>query len=199
MPNDASHLSGNDYVGFKLDIAKDNGLTVGRIFAHGHSESVLTLQIAPGVYNEQALVALDRLLDAFGQRGLKLILTFADNWKEVDSRAAYARWAGLDRGSFYTDETIRTWYKNHISTIVNRENTVNQVVYKDDPTIFAWNLMNEPRCDCIIENFSDACEKPCADNLQVKYPILTGREFVDVRHGLKRCLCFSRRKIHCIW
>ena len=25
-------------------------------------------------------------------------------------------------------------------------NTISGVMYRDDPTIFAWNLMNEPRC-----------------------------------------------------
>jgi mannan endo-1,4-beta-mannosidase len=30
--------------------------------------------------------------------------------------------------------------------VVGRVNSVNGLRYRDDPTIFAWNIMNEPRC-----------------------------------------------------
>jgi mannan endo-1,4-beta-mannosidase len=37
-------------------------------------------------------------------------------------------------------------YKDHVSTLLNRVNTVNGRVYKNDPTILSWELINEPRC-----------------------------------------------------
>lgn len=30
--------------------------------------------------------------------------------------------------------------------ILTRANTINGLSYKDDPSIFAWELINEPRC-----------------------------------------------------
>jgi mannan endo-1,4-beta-mannosidase len=36
-------------------------------------------------------------------------------------------------------------YKRHIEKIVNRVNTVNEIKYKEDSTIFSWQLANEPQ------------------------------------------------------
>ena len=37
-------------------------------------------------------------------------------------------------------------YKDWLKVLVLRVNTVNGRVYAQDPTIFAWDLINEPRC-----------------------------------------------------
>lgn len=50
---------------------------------------------------------------------------------------------------FYTDESIRgkidEIYKANIETIINRRNTINGVIYSQDPAILAWELCNEPQ------------------------------------------------------
>ena len=57
----------------------------------------------------------------------------------------YVQWAGgsgiLD---FFSNPTIIGWYQNNMKTIVGRRNSITGVVYKDDPAIFGWELINEP-------------------------------------------------------
>src|SRR5207237_2175157 len=51
-----------------------------------------------------------------------------------------------DLDQFYTDPTIRKWYKDWIAHLLNRTNTYTGLQYKDDATILGWELANEPRC-----------------------------------------------------
>lgn len=37
-------------------------------------------------------------------------------------------------------------YKAYVKTVINRVNTINGRTYGNDPTIFAWDLLNEARC-----------------------------------------------------
>lgn len=48
---------------------------------------------------------------------------------------------------FFTDADSKRIYKENVKYTIMRKNTVNGRVYKDDPTIFAWGLLNEPRCE----------------------------------------------------
>ena len=36
-------------------------------------------------------------------------------------------------------------YKDHLRYFVNRVNTITGIVYRDDPTIFAWNRAHYPQ------------------------------------------------------
>ncbi|HEX6469908.1 MAG TPA: cellulose binding domain-containing protein [Streptosporangiaceae bacterium] len=101
------------------------------------------------VYNTGAngLQALDRMIADAAQHNIKLILPFTNNWKDFGGMDQYVTWYGLQfHDQFYTDARIKQDYKNWITTLLNRTNTVTGVKYKDDPTIFAWELANEPRC-----------------------------------------------------
>lgn len=52
--------------------------------------------------------------------------------------------AGADKELFYTSPTIRASYMAYVKAIILRTNTLTGLAYKDDPTILAFELMNEP-------------------------------------------------------
>lgn len=48
---------------------------------------------------------------------------------------------------FFTDENAIRYYLQNAETIMNRQNTITNLAYNEDPTIMAWNLINEGRCE----------------------------------------------------
>ncbi len=44
---------------------------------------------------------------------------------------------------FYSNPVTRRLYREHLEKLATRRNTITGVVYRDDPTIFGWELMNE--------------------------------------------------------
>jgi mannan endo-1,4-beta-mannosidase len=100
-------------------------------------------------YNDgpDGLQRLDYVLYRARQAGIKLIIPFTNNWGDFGGMDQYVRWAGKAyHDDFYTDAQIRGWYKDWISHVLNRVNTLTGVAYKDDPTVMTWELANEPRC-----------------------------------------------------
>ncbi len=103
-------------------------------------------------YNEGAekndgLVRLDYALAKAAENDVKLVLVLTNNWKEFGGMNQYLKWFGLNyHHEFYTDAKAKQAYKSYAAHLINRVNTITKVAYKDDPTIFAWELANEPRC-----------------------------------------------------
>lgn len=100
-------------------------------------------------YNDgpSGLEKLDYVIAKAREKGLRLVIPFTNNWADFGGMDQYVQWAGLDHhDDFYTDGRIRQWYKDYISHLLNRTNTITGVKYKNDPTIMMWELANEPRC-----------------------------------------------------
>ena len=54
--------------------------------------------------------------------------------------------AGKDILDFYSDPKTRALYKLNIWGLLRRVNPLTGLAPKDDPTIFSFNIINEPRC-----------------------------------------------------
>jgi mannan endo-1,4-beta-mannosidase len=143
-----------------LDKAAANGFDVVRTWAWfdvpsvaaGQADKHVYFQYWDGTkpaYNDGAdgLQKLDYVVAAAGERGLKLVLPLTNNWSDFGGMDQYVGWAGGSyHGDFYTNPTIRKWFKGWINHLLNHTNSITGIKYKDDPTIMTWELANEPRC-----------------------------------------------------
>ncbi|KAI4301623.1 hypothetical protein L6164_034883 [Bauhinia variegata] len=130
--------------------ASHHGLNVARTWAFSDG-GYRALQVSPGSYSEQTFQGLDFVISEAGKYGVRLILSLVNNWHDYGGKNQYVQWA-KERGQyvnneddFFTHPIVKQYYKNHIKAVLTRKNKITGLTYKDDPTIFAWELMNEPR------------------------------------------------------
>ncbi|HID24699.1 MAG TPA: hypothetical protein EYP14_20190, partial [Planctomycetaceae bacterium] len=142
------------YVDEVIEDAANMGLNVLRTWAFNDGNGWNALQTAPGAYDETVFEGLDYVIHKAGDSGIRVLLPFVNYWEEYGGMDQYVAWDSLygdgsatERSDFYTDPDIRQWYKDYVHTVLNRVNTYTGIAYKDDPTIFAWELANEPRAE----------------------------------------------------
>ncbi|KAK4097309.1 glycoside hydrolase family 5 protein [Parathielavia hyrcaniae] len=81
----------------------------------------------------------DKVVKAAEKTGIKLLVALTNNWADYGGMDVYTvNLGGKYHDDFYTDPKIRKAFKRYVKAMVTR--------YKDSPTIFAWELANEPRC-----------------------------------------------------
>ena len=151
----------------ELDALKSIGVTNLRILVGSDGPEGIAykvepvLQLEPGVYNDTVLRGLDYLLAQMAERDLHAVLYFNNSWEWSGGYGQYLEWAGngkallpnvdgyenyVDHVSrFVKDEKAKEFYYNHVRNIVTRTNTVTGKPYIEDPTIFSWQIGNEPR------------------------------------------------------
>jgi hypothetical protein len=115
----------------------------------------------PGEWNEAELVFLDQVLAEAARNNLRVQLCLANWWRDTGGVTQYLRWAGVSGADddkypfginnekamqFYTNETARRLYREHLEKIAARRNSLTGVLYRDDPAIFGYELMNEGQC-----------------------------------------------------
>jgi mannan endo-1,4-beta-mannosidase len=114
-------------------------------------------------YNGELLNGLDFLLAEMGRRGMKAVITLNNFWEWSGGMVTYLYWSNgghyIDLGDpahpwpefadfsarFYASPRAVALYENYVATLVGRRNSVTGKPYRDDPTIMAWQLANEPR------------------------------------------------------
>lgn len=123
-----------------------------------------SLQPSPGQYNQAVLEGLDFLLDEMRKREMHAVVCLNNFWAWSGGMSQYRAWANgdtipypppVENGSwdefqkyssqFYNDKSANKLFEDHIRFIIDRKNSINGLNYKDDPTIMAWQLGNEPR------------------------------------------------------
>ncbi|KAG9099247.1 hypothetical protein FS749_001754 [Ceratobasidium sp. UAMH 11750] len=82
----------------------------------------------------------DEVVAAAKVAGIRLIVALTNNWADYGGMDVYVKQIknSANHDLFYTDSTVKAAFKKYIAAFVGR--------YKNDPTILAWELANEPRC-----------------------------------------------------
>ncbi|KAL9330500.1 hypothetical protein ACSQ67_000110 [Phaseolus vulgaris] len=147
----ASDPSQRNKVTSAFQVAANHGLSIARTWAFSDGGD-RPLQYSPGSYNEDMFLGLDFVISEARRYGTKLVLSLVNNYDNFGGKKQYVEWAKSEGQSlhseddFFTNPLVKGFYKNHIKSVLTRRNNFTGVVYKDDPTIMAWELMNEVRC-----------------------------------------------------
>ncbi len=96
-------------------------------------------------YNEDAFQCLDRVIAYAHDYNIRLIIPFiaSQSFGGIRGVDEFSTLSGKPKGSFWTDEEVKADFRHFLDYILNRRNTVNGLLYKDDPAILCWQLGNE--------------------------------------------------------
>ncbi|HZS60411.1 MAG TPA: sialate O-acetylesterase [Gemmatimonadaceae bacterium] len=121
------------------------------------------VQNAPGEYDETLLTGLDAVLAEMAKRDMRGVLVLNNFFQWSGGMAQYVNWATGDpipypehhghtwdefqnySARFYVTDKAQTQFERYVAALIARRNTITGVAYRDDPTIMAWQISNEPR------------------------------------------------------
>lgn len=88
---------------------------------------------------------VDSVIAEAGKRRLRLVIAFLDFWDYTGGAQQMRAWYGSrDKSTFFfSDPRTKRDYRTWVSHVVQRVNPLTGLAYRDDPTIMAWELMNE--------------------------------------------------------
>ena len=127
-----------------------DGVTVVRTWMFDH-ESWHGFEPAKNTMNDQEWAEFDYILYSAAQHGLRVIPTLENYWTAYGGVNTVLGWEGAstsNSGNFFNSSLCAGCladYEFYVNYALNRVNHYTGVAYKNDPTIFSWELMNEPR------------------------------------------------------
>jgi mannan endo-1,4-beta-mannosidase len=135
------------------------GVRVVRVWAfkEGGERGDDVYRVSPSDWNEAAFEHLDRVIVEAGRNQMFVQICLTNWWRDTGGVVQYLNWAGINSANdnlpfgidteqamlFYTNRKTIDLYKEHVRRIVLRRNSITGGLYRDDPTIFAYELMNE--------------------------------------------------------
>jgi len=105
-------------------------------------------QPVAGIMNEVRFENADYVIADAKVYHVRLIPVLVNNWTDYGGVQQYLNWTGQnpnDQDAFYTNPATVSLFKNYINHVITRKNTITGVSYSNDPTIAAWEIINEPR------------------------------------------------------
>lgn len=152
----------------ELDRLATLGVTNLRILA-ASEDSPLRNAVRPAfhdearTWNERCLEGLDFALAEMEKRGQRAVLYLSNFWEWSGGLMTYLAWTNGGQyvdiddsedpwskfadfaADFYVTPRAIAAYHDTVRALVCRKNKVTGLLYSEDPTIFAWQIANEPR------------------------------------------------------
>jgi hypothetical protein len=96
-------------------------------------------------YNEEAFRCLDLVIARCHEYDVRLIIPFiaSQSFGFVRGVDEFSTLSGKEKGSFWYDQEVKADFRHYLEFVLNRRNTVNGILYKEDPAILAWQFGNE--------------------------------------------------------
>lgn len=154
----------------ELDFLKANGVTNLRLMGGAEGSGPLNgvtrvgppLQPEQGNFDDETLEGLDLVLSEMAKRDMRAVIFISNNWEWSGGFQQYLIWNKVISeewltkkptwdelrdlvAKFYTCEACKAAYEKQAAYLLARTNGITKKRYVDDPTIFAWEIANEPR------------------------------------------------------
>ena len=143
---------------------------------HSANPPLLTIdgvQNLPVRLNEPAFEKMDYVIAAAADHGIKLILPLVNFEHEYCGMEWWVKHVtgSEDKHDFYTNDLVWKAYSSYVASVLKRQNRYTGKAYRDDPTIMAIEVANEPHTkdyyECISQGFSkSACQQGHASDVR---------------------------------